>query len=159
LEEIVLQFQIPSKKEGTMPVSKNKGTTSRPNASTLPSSSLAMPDQHAFHEYLRALTQNALRTVIEAVMIEELDAFIGAAWGESSPKRTGYRNGSYTRDLVTSMGRVEEIKVPRDREGQFHTQAFERYSRYEPHIAEGLTQMFVAGVSTRHPSEKSLKPC
>ena len=23
------------------------------------------------------------------------------------------------------------------------TQAFERYSRYEPHIAEGLTQMFV----------------
>src|SRR6266700_4233889 len=36
-----------------------------------------------------------------------------------------------------------------DREGQFHTQAFERYQRYEPHIAEGLTQMFVAGVSTQ----------
>src|SRR6266567_1488678 len=46
-----------------------------------------------------------------------------------------------------------------DREGQFHTQAFERYQRYEPHIAEGLTQMFVAGVSTRHPWGKSLKPC
>jgi len=38
-----------------------------------------------------------------------------------------------------------------DREGQFHSQVFDRYSRYEPHIAEGLTQMFVAGVSTRHP--------
>ena len=47
----------------------------------------------------------------------------------------GYRNGTYTRDLVTSTGRIEEINVPRDREGQFHTQAFERYSRYEPHIA------------------------
>src|SRR5947209_20584902 len=37
--------------------------------------------------------------------------------------------------------------------GQFHTQAFERYSRYEPHIAEGLTQMFVSGVSTHKVGE------
>src|SRR5436190_11302052 len=86
-------------------------------------------------------------------MREDLDQFIRAAWGESSPKRKGYRNGHYTRDLVTSTGRLEEIKVPRDREGHFHSQAFERYSRYEPHIAEGLTQMFVAGVSTHKVGE------
>ncbi|HYB01317.1 MAG TPA: transposase, partial [Ktedonobacteraceae bacterium] len=89
-----------------------------------------------------------VRTVIELVMREELEAFLAAAWGECSPKRKGYRNGSYTRDLVTSLGRLEDINVPRDREGQFHTQVFERYQRYESHIAEGLTQMFVAGVST-----------
>ena len=86
-------------------------------------------------------------------MREELDQFIGAAWGECSPKRKGYRNDHYTRDLVTSTGRLEEITVPRDRAGQFHTQAFERYSRYEPHIAEGLTQMFVAGTSTHKVGE------
>jgi hypothetical protein len=40
-----------------------------------------------------------------------------------------------------------------DREGQFHTQVFERYSRYEPHSAEGLTQMFVAGTSTQKVGE------
>ena len=40
------------------------------------------------------------------------------------------------------------ITVPRDRAGQIHTQAFERYSRYEPHIADELTQMFVDGNST-----------
>jgi len=91
--------------------------------------------------------------VIETVMREELDQFLGAAWGECSPKRKGYRNGHYTRDLVTSTGRLEEINVPRDRAGQFHTQAFERYSRYEPHIAEGLTQMFVAGTSTHKVGE------
>ena len=54
---------------------------------------------------------------------------------------------------MTSTGRLEDINVPRDREGQFHTQAFERYSRYEPHIAEGLTQMFVAGTSTQKVGE------
>ena len=91
--------------------------------------------------------------VIEEVMREELDQFLGVVWGERSPKRKGYRNGTYTRDLVTSTGRLEDIEVPRDREGQFHTQAFERYRRYEPHIAEGLTQMFVAGSSTHKVGE------
>ena len=82
-----------------------------------------------------------MRVVIEEVMREELDQFLGVAWAESSPKRKGYRNGSYTRDLITSTGRLDNIKVPRDREGQFHTQTFEHYNRYEPHIAEGLTNM------------------
>ena len=118
-----------------MPASKKKGITSSPMASTPESSSPVMPEQQEFHQHLRALAQSAVRTVLELVMREELDAFIGAAWGECSPKRKGYRNGTYTRDLATATGRLEEIKVPRDREGQFHTQAFERYSRYEPHIA------------------------
>ncbi len=137
-----------------MPVSsKNQRITSTPVPSTADPPSPVLPEQQVFHQYLRALAQSAVRTVIETVMHEELDAFIGAAWGECSPKRKGYRNGHYSRDLVTSTGRVEEIKVPRDREGQFHTQAFERYSRYEPHIADGLTEMFVAGVSTHKVGE------
>jgi putative transposase len=136
-----------------MPVSKNKRSTSTLEPSTLEPSSPVLPDQQLFHQYLRTLAQSAVRVVIETVMREELEAFIGAAWGEHNAKRKGYRNGSYTRDLVTSTGRLEEIKVPRDREGQFHTQAFERYKRYEPHIAEGPTQMFVAGVSTHKVGE------
>jgi putative transposase len=81
-------------------------------------------------------------------MREERDALIGVAWGESSPKLKGYRNGSYTRDLLTSSGRIEDLQVPRDREGQFHTQVFDRYSRDAPQVAQGLTEMFVARVST-----------
>jgi hypothetical protein len=37
-------------------------------------------------------------------MCEELDALIGVGWGQRNPKRKGYRNGSYTRDLVTAGG-------------------------------------------------------
>jgi len=136
-----------------MPVSKKKCITPENPLSTSEPSSPMLPEQQEFHQHLRALAQSAVRTVIELVMREELDAFIGAAWGECSPKRKGYRNGHYTRDLVTSTGRLQDINVPRDREGQFHTQAFERYSRYEPHIAEGLTQMFVAGTSTHKVGE------
>ncbi len=136
-----------------MPASKKKGTTSQSVLSKSEPSAPLLPEQQEFHQHLRALAQSAVRTVLELVMREELDAFIEAEWGECSPKRKGYRNGTYTRDLATATGRLEEIKVPRDREGQFHTQAFERYSRYEPHIAEGLTQMFVAGTSTHKVGE------
>jgi putative transposase len=136
-----------------MPVSKKKRTPSQSALSTSEPSSPPLPEQHEFHQHLRTLAQSAVRNVLELVMREELDAFIGAAWGECSPKRKGYRNGTYTRDLVTSSGRLEDIKVPRDRQGQFHTQVFDRYRRYEPHIAEGLTQMFVAGTSTHKVGE------
>jgi len=137
-----------------MPVDRQKkDTTTPPSGSTQEQTAPVLPDQQTFRQYLRELARSAIRVVLEDVMREELDALLGVGWGECSPKRKGYRNGSYTRDLVTSSGRLEDIKVPRDREGQFHTQAFERYSRYEPHIAEGLTQMFVAGTSTHKVGE------
>ena len=107
-----------------------------------------LPGQQEFRQHLRELARSGIRLLLEAVMREELDALIGVGWGESSPQRKGYRNGYYSRDLVTSSGRIEELQVPRDREGQFHTQVFDRYSRYEPQVAQGLTEMFVAGVST-----------
>jgi len=141
-----------------MPVSKKKRTTSTPDPSTSDPSSPVLPDQHIFHQYLRTPAQSAVRVVLETVMREELDTLIGVGWGACSPKRNGYRNGTYTRDLVTSTGRLEEIKVPRDRAGQFHTQAFERYSRYEPHISDGLMQMFVAGVNTHKVGEVAETP-
>jgi putative transposase len=137
-----------------MPVYRHKKDTTPPPSGSTPEQTVpALPDQQAFHQYLRELARSAIRVVLEGVMREELDAFIGVGWGECSPKRKGYRNGSYMRDLVTSSGRLEGINVPRDREGQFHTQTFERFSRYEPHIAEGLTQMFVAGTSTHKVGE------
>lgn len=136
-----------------MPGPKKKRITPENVVSTSESSSPSLPEQQAFHQHLRMLAQSAVRTVLETVMREELDAFVGVGWGECSPKRKGYRNGHYRRDLVTSSGRLEDLNVPRDREGQFHSQAFDRYSRSEPHIAEGLTEMFVAGVSTHKVGE------
>src|SRR5436309_13656533 len=137
-----------------MPVHRHKKNTSpTPPSSTQEQSIPPLPDQQTFQQYLRQLARGAIRIVLEDVMREELNALIGVGWGECSPKRKGYRNGFYRRDLVTSSGRLEDIKVPRDREGHFHTQVFERYSRYEPHIAEGLTQMFVAGTSTQKVGE------
>jgi putative transposase len=132
-----------------MPAHKKKTITS---TSTEATSTVISPEPlkpETFHQYLRAEIRHATRAVMEEIMCEELSQFLGAAWGESTTQRKGYRNGFYTRDLMTSAGPIADLNVPRDRAGEFHTQAFEQYCRYEPQIAEGLTQMFVAGASTQ----------
>ena len=68
-----------------------------------------------FHQYLRAEIRHATRAVMEEIMREELSHFLGAEWGESTTERKGYRNGFYTRDLMTSTGPIEGLNVPRDR--------------------------------------------
>ena len=132
-----------------MPVSKHKPITSSPESATSESTSTSIPEQEEFRQHLRRLAVSAVQGLIEQVMREELEQCIGASWGECTPTRRGYRNGFYTRDLVTPTGRIEDLKVPRDRAGAFHTQVFERYSRYEPEVAEALTDMFISGTSTQ----------
>ena len=141
-----------------MPVPKNKPTTSSPEGTTSESSSPIVPEQEEFRQYLRRLAVSAVQVLIEQVMREELEQCIGASWGECTPQRRGYRNGSYTRDLVTPTGRIEDLKVPRDRAGAFHTQVFERYARYEPEVAEALTDMFVSGTRTKTSGQSGGKP-
>ncbi len=131
-----------------MPVPKNQPTTLSPDGSTPESSSPVLPEQEEFRQHLRHLAVSAVQVLLEQVMREELEQCIGASWGECTPNRRGYRNGTYTRDLVTPTGRIEDLQVPRDREGEFHSQVFERYNRNAPEVAEALTQMFVSGVST-----------
>lgn len=134
-----------------MPVPQKKPITSKASVPTPKASTPVLPEQEEFRQHVRRLAVSAVQVLIEQVLCEELEQCIGASWGECTPHRRGYRNGFYTRDLVTPTGRIEDLKVPRDREGEFHTQAFERYHRNAPEVAEALTQMFVSGVSTRYP--------
>jgi transposase-like protein len=112
-----------------MPVSNKQRTTSSSDPEVMAQRASSLPEQQTFHQALREQIPGAVRVVMEEMMKEELSMFLGADWGECNPERKGYRNGTYTRDLATTAGPIEDLKVPRDREGAFHTQGFERYSR------------------------------
>ena len=96
------------------------------------------------HELLKALVKEAVQEVLEAEMTDAL----GARAGERTTDRTGYRSGYYSRGLVTRIGKLE-LRVPRDREGRFSTELFERYQRAEKALVSALAEMYVQGVSTR----------
>lgn len=95
-------------------------------------------------ELLKLLMKQALEEVLEGEMTEVL----GAGSGERSEGRQGYRSGYYSRSLVTRIGKLE-LRVPRDREGRFSTELFERYQRSEKALVSTLAEMYVQGVSTR----------
>ena len=85
---------------------------------------------------LKELMKEALQEVLEAEMTEAL----GAGPGERTADRVGYRSGYYSRGLVTRIGKLE-FRVPRDREGRFSTELFERYQRSEKALVSALAEM------------------
>lgn len=95
-------------------------------------------------DFLKQAVKDALQEVLEGEMSE----FLGAAPGERTQGRNGYRAGYYGRSLVTRIGKLE-LRVPRDRSGEFSTVLFERYARSEKALVAALAQMYVQGVSTR----------
>ena len=95
-------------------------------------------------DLMKALMREALQVVLEGEMTEHL----GAGSGERNEGRTGYRSGYYSRNLVTRIGKLE-LRVPRDRNGEFSTALFERYQRSEKALVAALAEMYVQGVSTR----------
>ncbi len=101
-----------------MPVPKER-ITSTSETTQVESPDHQLPDEQEFRHRMRNLAISAMRVLIEEVMREELEQCVGAAWGECTPERKGYRNSSYARDLVTKTGRIEDLSVPRDREGVF----------------------------------------
>lgn len=103
--------------------------------------------QADFHELLYQQIRLAVRSVLENVMKVELSEFLAAGFKERTLERQGQRNGYYHRDFNTSVGTIQKLKVPRDRAGEFHTQAFERYERNDQAVSQAIAQMFFSGVS------------
>lgn len=104
--------------------------------------------QELLHEKVRQAVRFTLITVLEA----EIEVFIGASPYQRTGQRRAYRNGAYQRSLTTSMGQIDDLAVPRTREG-FQTQLFERYQRRQGELDASICQMFVGGVSTRQVGE------
>jgi putative transposase len=95
-------------------------------------------------DFLKTVVAEVLNQVMEAEMTET----VGAAKGERTSARTGYRSGYYHRALITRVGTLE-LRVPQDRQGRFSTEVFERYQRSEKALVSALAEMYVQGVSTR----------
>ena len=101
-----------------------------------------------FFEDLDQLMKERHRQFLEELMGNERQCFLNAHPYERSADRVDQANGFYARRLTTRLG-VLDLKVPRTRSGQFHTQVLARYQRREHVIDEALKQVFVLGVSTR----------
>ena len=90
-----------------------------------------------------------MEALLNQVLQAESSEQLGAENYERSDTREDYRNGTRTRSLVTSIGKIE-LKVPRHRNCPFKTTLFENYQRNEQALISTMMEMVVQGVSTRN---------
>lgn len=94
---------------------------------------------------LENLLRDFVKDKLEMLMKEELTNFLQV----EKPDLQDSRNGYYHRTLDTRYGKVENLAVPRDRKGEFHTQLFEPYQRRDGWLEEAIIKMYQSGMSTR----------
>lgn len=105
-------------------------------------------DQDVKHD-VESRIREGVKTVLEEVLQEEMSEHLEAGYRELTPSRRGERNGHYSRNLLTPAGKIERLEVPRDREGEFVTELFERYKRMTGDVEEAILEMYLSGISVR----------
>lgn len=108
--------------------------------------------QATIQEALQERMRLAIKFTLIRILEEEVDAFVNASPYQRTFERRDYRNGSYERDLGTSMGVIEDLPVSRTRSG-FRTELFGRYHRRQAELDQAICEMFVGGVSTTRVGE------
>jgi len=100
-------------------------------------------------EMIRANVQETVGQYLSSLMDSEMTQFLGRNRYERCEGNTNHRNGSYERKFtLKGIGGVD-IRVPRDRKGEFKTEVIPRSKQYEDSLREDLSVMFLAGISTR----------
>jgi putative transposase len=111
------------------------------------------PKKHEFEQDVKmdveARVRQGVKAVLEEVLEEEMTQHLQAGYRELTPTRRGERNGRYVRNLLTPAGKIERLEVPRDREGEFVTEVFERYKRMTGDVEEAVLEMYLSGISVR----------
>jgi transposase-like protein len=102
---------------------------------------------------LTAGAREQLRLMMQRTLETEITQRLGADRYGRSATRSDWRNGYRKRDLVTEMGLLEGLRVPRSRRGSYQPEVFGRYQRRQPLVNKLMLEMFVAGVATRRVGE------
>ncbi len=96
--------------------------------------------------------RGAIRASLAVFLEQEVETLVGAKWYARERGRRDQRNGSYVRQLLTSLGQIE-VAMPRTRASGSPSAVVGRYQRRTAEIDELLTSAYVNGVSTRKAGE------
>ena len=110
-------------------------------------------DEEEWWDEIKPRTLSMVKRLLEDAMESEMIDELLAAKYRRTEFRRGYRNGYRYRGLLTELGPIERIRIPRDREGLYRTEVLPRYERRQARVNEMVREMFLAGVSTRRVRE------
>lgn len=91
------------------------------------------------------------KLMLESMMEGERSAFLGYEKYDRRPEeiRDNSRNGYYKRDLLTGLGNLINLSVPRDRFDEFGTDLLDAYERSTKPMDKLILKLYSKGMSTR----------
>lgn len=101
--------------------------------------------------------QLQLKDLLEGVLESERDLLVACEWYKRGEARKDQRSGYRTRSLVTALGRISSLRVPRMRSKQFQTVLWQHYRRRAAPIDRAVIESFLCGVATRK-VKRTLRP-
>ncbi len=104
-------------------------------------------------DYILEECRGSVKSLLEEVLRTEFDLHLGFEPYERRVGKRDSRNGYYERDLESVFGLLEDLRIPRSRNGTFRTKLIERYQRRQKKVGRFIREMFVRGVSTRRIGE------
>lgn len=108
---------------------------------------------------IMAAMKNLFRDALQQVMESELDVELGyekserLSENEESGMAKNYRNGYSKKTVKTQLGEVE-VKVPRDRSGEYEPQIIGKYNRNADGMEEKILALYSCGMSQRDIAEQ-----
>ena len=109
-------------------------------------------------EIIQAM-KDLFRDAIQQVMESELDVELGyekserMSDSESTNLSKNYRNGYSKKTVKTQLGEIE-VKVPRDRNGEYEPKIIGKYSRNADGMEEKILSLYACGMSQRDIAEQ-----
>ena len=109
-------------------------------------------------EIMQAM-KDLFRDAIQQVMESELDVELGyekserMSDSESAILSKNYRNGYSKKTVKTQLGEIE-VKVPRDRNGEYEPKIIGKYSRNADGMEEKILSLYACGMSQRDIAEQ-----
>ncbi len=98
---------------------------------------------------LRPEPLEAVKTILETTMEDEPAAELVAGRYERTHARLDTRNGGYHRTLVTELGAITDLRIPRRRLAPYRTSFLVSAARRTTTVDDVLRQAFLRGRSTR----------
>lgn len=94
---------------------------------------------------IKRLLKNSLEQLLEGEMTEHLGYEKHSPEGDNTGNS---RNGKNSKSVRSSQGEIE-LKIPRDRNGQFNPIAIPKHQRTLGDIEDRIISMYAKGISTR----------
>lgn len=105
-----------------------------------------LSNSNSLDEFICIMIKNMIETLLKA----ELTEFLNYEKYEYKGRNSGNsRNGFYSRDYDTKYGRIENLQIPRDRNGEFKQKLIEPYKRRDGWLEDMIISMYASGASAR----------